>query len=89
MDTHDIATLVQFTLEEVFFPDTADIQVMQEKYEQAALYFPLELSIDAKGVFDAIAAKQETQVCIWRYVSIWEVGLNCGPRMLHDVQSNN
>ena len=56
VDTLDIATLVQFTLEEVFDHLVTDAQVMQVRYAGATLQFPVEVCIDAKAVFDAISA---------------------------------
>ena len=56
VDTLDIATIVQFTLEEVFDHLVTDAQVMQVRYAGATLQFPVEVCIDAKAVFDAISA---------------------------------
>ena len=60
IDTLEQATIVLFTLEEVFFPENSDAAGMQLKYVSSKLHFPLELSIDAKAVFDSIAAPEFT-----------------------------
>ena len=69
VDTIDIATIVQYTLEEIFNPESSKPEVMQGLYELGKLHFPLELSIDARAVFDAIASAEfsmpsETTLCL-------------------------
>ena len=58
VDTIDIATIVQFTLEEIFNPGSSKPELMQELYSTGKLHFPMEISIDAKAVFDAIASQE-------------------------------
>ena len=58
VDTIDIATIVQFTLEEIFNPGSSTPEAMQKLYMGGQLHFPMELSIDAKAVFDAIAVAE-------------------------------
>ena len=60
MDTLDIATIVQFTLEEIFNPGSSKSETMQQLFEQGNLHFPLELCIDARAVYDAITAPEYT-----------------------------
>ena len=69
VDTVDIATIVQYTLEEIFNPTSSKPEVMQELYDQGKLHFPLELSVDARAVFDAIASPEfsmpsESTLCL-------------------------
>ena len=69
VDTIDIATIVQYTLEEIFNPASSKPEVMQELYDQGKLHFPLELSVDARAVFDAIASPEfsmpsESTLCL-------------------------
>ena len=54
VDTIDIATIVQFTMEEIFNPSASEPSTMQKLYDSGQLRFPMELSIDAKAVYDAI-----------------------------------
>ena len=58
VDTLDIATIVQYTLEEIFAPQNAAPMAMQKTFESANMHFPLELIIDAKAVFDAISVQE-------------------------------
>ena len=58
VDTVDIATIVQFTLEEIFNPGSSSPEIMQKLYDQGKMHFPMELSIDAKAVYDAITAPE-------------------------------
>ena len=58
VDTVDIATIVQFTLEEIFRPQHSAPEVMQKVFLEAKLKFPLELIIDAKAVYDAIVVPE-------------------------------
>ena len=58
VDTIDIATIVQFTLEEIFNPQCSTPEAMQKLFLSAKLMFPLELIIDAKAVYDAIVVPE-------------------------------
>lgn len=59
VDTVEVATIVQFTLEEIFNPGSSTRpETMQQLFETGKLQFPMELSIDAKAVFDAIVAPE-------------------------------
>ena len=58
VDTIDIATIVQFTLEEIFNPLCSSPEAMQKLFLEAKLQFPLELIIDAKAVYDAIVVHE-------------------------------
>jgi uncharacterized protein YwbE len=58
IDTVDVATVVQFTLEEVFNPKATDPAVMQQIYMSGKMTVPIELCIDAKAVFDSIVATE-------------------------------
>jgi len=61
VDAVDTATIIQFTLEEVFNPSSSvKPELMQKMYDEANMTFVLELSIDAKAVFDAIAVQDYT-----------------------------
>ena len=60
MDTLDIATIVQFTLEEIFYPESSSPEAMRKIHDEATLHFPLELAIDARSVFDAVSAPEFT-----------------------------
>ena len=58
VDTVDVATIVQFVLEEIFNPGNTAPEVMQDLYLQGKLKIPMEVCLDAKAVFDSISVQE-------------------------------